>query len=127
MDGVFEALGEPKRREILELLTGGELSAGAIVDALQARAPTSQPTVSQHLKVLREAGLVIVRAEGTKRLYAIDPSGVAAGQAWLAHLGDPLQSLAQPLDALATEVARGKRATKKGNSGSRSKRPRRSA
>jgi DNA-binding transcriptional ArsR family regulator len=103
---IFEALGEPVRRQILELLVAGEQPAGAVVAALQARAPISQPAVSQHLKVLREAGLVTVRAEGTRRLYAVDAAGLDAAHAWLARLADPF---AQPLDALATEVARGRR------------------
>lgn len=110
MDRVFEALGEPARRRILELLAAGEQPAGAVVGALQARAPISQPAVSQHFKVLREAGLVTVRAEGTRRLYAIDEAGLDAAQAWLTRLADPLGPFAQPLDALATEVARGRRA-----------------
>lgn len=109
MDRIFEALGEPRRRAILELLADGERSAGDVVEALRAQSPASQPTVSQHLKVLREAGLVAVRAEGTRRLYTIEPSGVAAAQAWLGTLADPLDAFAQPLDALATEVARGRR------------------
>jgi DNA-binding transcriptional ArsR family regulator len=108
--GAFEALGDPTRRQILELLAGGEQPAGALVAALQARAPISQPAVSQHLKVLKEAGLVGARAEGTRRLYALDEEGLDAAQAWLARLADPLQPFAQPLDALATEVARGRRA-----------------
>ena len=108
--GVFEALGEPVRRRILQLLAAGEQPAGAVVAAVQALAPISQPAVSQHLKVLREAGLVAVRAEGTRRHYAIDAAGVDSAQAWLAALADPLAPLTQPLDALATEVARGRRA-----------------
>ena len=63
VDGVFQALGEPVRRRILELLAAGEQPAGAVVGALQAVAPISQPAVSQHLKVLRGARLVTVRAE----------------------------------------------------------------
>jgi len=109
VDGLFEALGEPVRRRILELLAAGEQPAGAVVVALQALTPISQPAVSQHFKVLREAGLVTVRAEGTRRLYTIDESGLAAAQAWLVRLADPLGPFAQPLDALATEVARGQR------------------
>jgi DNA-binding transcriptional ArsR family regulator len=101
---VFDALGDPTRRQILELLATGEQPAGAVVEAL----PISQPAVSQHLKVLREARLVTMRAEGTRRLYAIDAAGVDAAQTWLARLSDPFR---QPLDALETEVARGKRAT----------------
>jgi DNA-binding transcriptional ArsR family regulator len=110
MAGAFEALGDPTRRRILELLAPGEQPAGAIVAAVQAAAPVSQPAVSQHLKALREAGLVTVRSEGTRRYYAIDDAGLAAARAWLARLADPLEQFAQPLDALATEVARGRRA-----------------
>jgi DNA-binding transcriptional ArsR family regulator len=108
--GVFEALGEPVRRLILELLAAGEQPVGPLVAALQSRMPISQPAVSQHLKVLLEASLVSVRASGTRRLYALDQAGVDAAQAWLAGLADPLGPFAQPLDALATEVARGRRA-----------------
>jgi DNA-binding transcriptional ArsR family regulator len=109
VSGAFEALGDRTRRQILELLAGGEQPAGELVVALQARGPISQPAVSQHLKVLREAGLVSARAEGTRRLYALDDAGLEAVQAWLARLADPHQPFAQPLDALATEVARGRR------------------
>jgi DNA-binding transcriptional ArsR family regulator len=104
--GVFEALGEPVRRRLLELLIPGEQPAGALVAALQARVRITQPAVSQHLRVLREAGLVQVRAEGTRRLYAVDDAGTAAARAWLARFED---TFAQPLDALATELARGRR------------------
>jgi len=110
MRAVFEALGEPARRLILEVLIAGEQPAGELVAALQSRMPISQPAVSQHLKVLREARLVSVRAAGTRRLYALDPAGLDAALAWLARLADPIGPFAQPLDALATEVARGNRA-----------------
>jgi len=109
---VFEALGEPVRRRILELLAGGEQPVGPLVMALRSLAPISQPAVSQHLRVLLDAGLVSVRAAGTRRLYALDQSGLDAARAWLARLADPLAPFAQPLDALATEVARGRRATR---------------
>ncbi|WP_238993651.1 ArsR/SmtB family transcription factor [Nocardioides caldifontis] len=114
MDGIFHALGEPVRRHLLELLSAGEQPAGALVAAAQERAPISQPAVSQHLKVLREAGLVTVRAEGTRRFYALDPDGLQVALAWLAGLADPLAPFAQPLDALATEVARGRRTRRAG-------------
>lgn len=104
--GVFEALGDPVRRRLLELLAPGEQPAGALVTALQARVRITQPAVSQHLRVLREAGLVQVRAEGTRRLYAVDDAGTAAARAWLARFED---TFAQPLDALATELVRGRR------------------
>ncbi len=107
--GVFEALAEPNRRRILELLASGEQQVNGVVAALQDRGPISQAAVSQHLKVLRDNGLVTVRAEGTHRLYSQDPRGLAVAQAWLANLTDPLAPFLQPLDALATEVARGRR------------------
>jgi DNA-binding transcriptional ArsR family regulator len=69
----------------------------------------SQPAVPKHPRLLRDAGLVTVRAEGTRRFYAVDEAGIDAARAWLTHLVDPLAPFAQPFDALATEVARGKR------------------
>lgn len=110
MHGVFEALGDPVRRLILELLAAGEQTTGSLVTALRSRMPISQPAVSQHLKVLREARLVSVRAMGTRRVYALDQTGLGAAMAWLARLADPLGPFTQPLDALATELARGRRA-----------------
>ena len=107
---VFEALGEPVRRRILELLADGERPVGPLVAALRSMTPISQPAVSQHLRVLLDAGLVSVRASGTRRLYALETAGLAAARAWLDRLADPLGPFAQPLDALATEVARGRRA-----------------
>lgn len=109
MTGLFEALGDPTRRRILVLLSGGEQPVGAVVTALHEDGAISQPAVSQHLRVLRDAGLVVVRADGTRRLYALDVDGVEAARAWLTALVDPLQPFAQPLDALATELARGRR------------------
>ena len=109
MSGVFEALGDPVRRLILELLAAGQQPTGALVAALQSRMQISQPAVSQHLRVLREADLVTVRAVGTRRIYALDQAGLGAARAWLARLADPLEPFAQPLDALATELARGRR------------------
>lgn len=103
---VFEALGDPVRRRLLELLAPGEQAAGAIVTALQAETRISQPAVSQHLRVLREARLVRVHAEGTRRLYRVDDAGLDAVASWLARFSD---AFAQPLDALETELARGRR------------------
>jgi DNA-binding transcriptional ArsR family regulator len=110
MHGVFEALGDPVRRLILELLAAGEQTTGWLVAQLQSRTPISQPAVSQHLKVLREAGLVRVHATGRSRVYALDQAGLDGARAWLDRLADPLAPFAQPLDALATELARGRRA-----------------
>lgn len=100
----FDALGDPTRRRILELLAGTERTVGELVAALGR---ISQPAVSQHLAVLRDAGLVRVRAEGTRRFHAVDDDAVAAARDWLTRLTGPFD---QPLDALATEVARGRRA-----------------
>jgi DNA-binding transcriptional ArsR family regulator len=111
--GVFEALGDPVRRLILELLATAEQPAGSLVAALQSRMPISQPAVSQHLKVLSQASLVTVRVMGTRRIYAIDQTGLDRARSWLAQLADPLGPLTQPLDALATEVARGQRARRR--------------
>jgi DNA-binding transcriptional ArsR family regulator len=107
---IFEALGDPVRRRILEALAPGEQPAGSVVDAVRSETRISQPAVSQHLRVLREAGLVQVRAEGTRRFYAVNPDGLATALAWLERFTDPLDSFAQPLDALATELVRGRRA-----------------
>jgi DNA-binding transcriptional ArsR family regulator len=103
---VFDALGDPVRRRIVELLADGEQPAGAIAHALHAQFGISQPATSQHLQVLRQAGLVTVRAEGTRRIYGIDTTGLAVIQDWLARFAD---AFAQPLDALETELARVRR------------------
>src|ERR687885_844988 len=70
---IFEAIGQPTRREILRLLGDGELS----VRAVAAQFELTQPAISQHLKVLRDAGLVEDRREGTRRLYRVRPEGMA--------------------------------------------------
>lgn len=102
----FDALGDPVRRRILELLGDGERPAGVVADLLYEQFGISQPAASQHLRVLRGAGLVTVRAEGTRRIYGVDVAGLAAVREWLARFADPF---AQPLDALETELARGRR------------------
>ena len=76
----YGALAEPHRRQILDLLRGGERPAGELVEHLAL----SQPGVSKHLKVLREAGLVTVRADGKRRLYALRAAPLAEVDAWLA-------------------------------------------
>src|SRR6266700_857861 len=76
---VFTALTDPTRRTVFERLRSGPRSVGEIANDL----PVSRPAVSQHLKVLKEAGLVSDRSEGTKRIYQIDPEGLGAMRAWL--------------------------------------------
>jgi len=80
----FRALADPTRRELFERLGGGGKAVGELADEL----PVSRPAVSQHLKVLKEAGLVIDRAEGTRRVYRIDPAGLGAIRAWLDRFWD---------------------------------------
>jgi len=80
----FEAIAEPHRRRILDLLRAGERPAGDVVEALAI----SQPGVSKHLRLLREAGLVRVRADGQRRLYSLAPGEFAAVEAWLAPYRD---------------------------------------
>jgi DNA-binding transcriptional ArsR family regulator len=74
----MDALGDPTRRAVFELLQGGEQSVGE----LAARLPVSRPAVSQHLRVLKEAELVDERKDGTRRLYRVDPRGVAEVRAY---------------------------------------------
>ena len=102
----FDVLGDPVRRRILELLAGGELSAGEISAAISAEFGISQPGVSQHLKVLRDNGFTSVRAEGTRRLYAVEAEPLQEIDEWLTQFR---RFWRQRLDALATEIARGKR------------------
>jgi DNA-binding transcriptional ArsR family regulator len=95
----FEALADPIRRKILAILRLGEQSAGAMVEALAL----PQPTVSKHLRVLREAGLVRVRVDGPRRLYRLDPAPLADLDAWLS----PYRVFwAEKLDALGDHLKR---------------------
>ena len=75
----FDALGDPQRREILRLLGEGDKPVHALADSM----PISRPAVSRHLRVLRAAGLVDQRAEGTERIYSLQADGVAAVQTYL--------------------------------------------
>jgi DNA-binding transcriptional ArsR family regulator len=75
----FEALAQPNRRRILDLLRAAERPVGELVDALEV----SQPAVSKHLRVLREAGLVEVRSDAQRRLYRVRPEPLRAIDAWL--------------------------------------------
>ncbi len=106
------ALGDPVRRELVALLAHGEVAAGE----LAGRFPVSRPAVSRHLRVLRAAGLVTVRVEGRRRLYALDPGPLRELDDWL----EPYRDLwAARLDALDTEIARGRRARRSGGTDDR--------
>jgi DNA-binding transcriptional ArsR family regulator len=89
----FEAIAEPNRRRLLELLRSGERAAGDLVEAMGL----SQPGVSKHLRQLREAGLVSVRADGQRRLYRLEAGELAALDSWL---GQFRQFWTDRLDAL---------------------------
>ena len=103
----FDVLGDPVRRRLLELLANGEHSAGEMVTAISAEFGISQPAVSQHLKVLREAGFATVRAQGARRLYAVNATPLQEVDDWL----EPFRQFWDiRLDALGVELARGRRA-----------------
>jgi DNA-binding transcriptional ArsR family regulator len=102
----FDVLGDPVRRRILELLAAGERRSGDVTEVIRAEFGISQPAVSQHLRVLRESGFATVRADGARRLYAVNAEPLREVDEWL----DRFRAFWTPhLDALATEVARGKR------------------
>ncbi len=92
----FAALADPTRREIFERLAGAPSAVGELANEL----PVSRPAVSQHLKVLKEAGLVVDRAIGTRRVYEIDPDGLGELRAWLDRFWG------EALEAFKTEVER---------------------
>jgi DNA-binding transcriptional ArsR family regulator len=102
MEGVLRAVADESRRVLLESLTDGPATAGELAALL----PIARPGVSRHLRVLREAGLVEVRQEGQRRIYALRPAPLAEVEEWLARYRRLWE---QRLDALHTEVARGKR------------------
>jgi DNA-binding transcriptional ArsR family regulator len=80
----FAALADPTRRAVFERLADGPRAVGELAEGL----PVSRPAVSQHLKVLKEAGLVTDRADGARRVYQIDPAGLGQIRAWLDRFWD---------------------------------------
>ena len=78
----FEALGDPNRRAIVELLGSGGRSVGDLADAL----PISRPAVSRHLRLLKEAGLVVEEPRGTRRIYRLHDQGVEAVESYLTQV-----------------------------------------
>jgi DNA-binding transcriptional ArsR family regulator len=97
MQSAFEAMVAPRRREILRLLHGTELTAGAIAGNFD---DVSRPAISQHLRVLREAGLIHERRDGTRRLYSTDTGGLAPLREYLERFWD------ERLDTLKAEAER---------------------
>jgi DNA-binding transcriptional ArsR family regulator len=102
MEAVLRALADDSRRKMLEVLTGGPATAGELAALL----PIARPGVSRHLRVLRETGLVDVRQEAQRRVYSLRVEPLAEVDEWLGRYRAFWQ---QRLDALHTEVARGKR------------------
>jgi DNA-binding transcriptional ArsR family regulator len=102
MEAVLRALSDESRRTMLEALTEGPATAGELAALL----PIARPGVSRHLRVLREAGLVEFRQEAQRRVYGLRPEALAEIDEWLGRYRALWQ---QRLDALQTEVARGKR------------------
>ncbi len=96
---VIEVLAEPRRRRILDALRQGESSVGALVDELGG----SQPLVSKHLRVLREAGLVEVRVDGQRRLYRVRPEPLIELDAWLEPYRQMWRTSLDRLEAHLTE------------------------
>ena len=92
----FAALADPTRRTVFERLRDGPRSVGELANTL----PVTRPAVSQHLKVLKEAGLVTDRAQGRQRVYRIDPQGLGQLRAWLDNFWEVA------LEAFKTEVER---------------------
>src|SRR3954454_24350329 len=96
------ALADPTRREIFERLALRPLAVGELARGL----PVSRPAVSQHLKVLKGAGLVTDRAEGTRRVYAVDPDGIEALRAYLDQFWDKtLTAFKQAVEQSDKEVS----------------------
>ena len=96
MEAALKAIAAPHRRQILSLVRDGELSAGEIA----AHFAVTRPAVSQHLNVLKEAGLLNERRNGTRRLYRVRPEGLAPVRAFLEEFWDPR------LEALKREIER---------------------
>ena len=103
MEEAIRAIAEPNRRRILRLVAGRELSAGEIASSFEI----TRPAVSQHLTVLREAGLVSERREGTRRLYSLRPEGFADLKSFLEAFWD--EGLERLKEAVETEEGRRRR------------------
>jgi DNA-binding transcriptional ArsR family regulator len=102
----MRALAEPRRREILRLVRGDELSAGAIASQFEV----SRPAISQHLRVLKDAGLLAERRDGTRRLYRVRPQGFAEIRQYLNEMwGEGLARLKSAAEADHRAQRRGRR------------------
>jgi DNA-binding transcriptional ArsR family regulator len=107
----FDVLGDPVRRRLLELLGDDERPAGEVTGIVVEEFGITQPAVSRQLRILRENGFATVRAEGTRRLYSVDPDGFGAARDWLDRMD---RYWGTKLDALGTEITRQNRAARRG-------------
>ncbi len=99
-DGAIGLLGDPNRRAIFELLARRPSSVGELAELL----PISRPAVSQHLKVLKDGGLVVSQPDGNRRVYRLNPDGVSALRAWLDGVwNDALTSFHKAVEADPTD------------------------
>jgi len=104
-NAAFAALADPTRRQVLERLAAGPRAVGELAEGL----PVSRPAVSQHLKVLKAAGLVSDRQDGARRIYAIDPNGLGSMRAWLDQFWDrALEAFKAELEASDNTIANDK-------------------
>jgi DNA-binding transcriptional ArsR family regulator len=99
---VFNAIAEPHRRQILDVLVGGEKAVGAIVDDLSL----PQPQVSKHLRVLSDVGLVRSRADGRRRLYSLEPTQLQPFREWLAKYEQAMSARLDRVDDYLKELQR---------------------
>src|SRR5919199_4604988 len=105
----FEAIAQPKRREILRLLAAGELSAGEIA----SRFAVTQPAISQHLRILKDAGLVTERRDAQRRMYSLRPDGLADLHGFLAEvMPSGLRRLKRAAEAEQRRTASARRAAR---------------
>jgi DNA-binding transcriptional ArsR family regulator len=109
MERTFRALAEPNRFQIVELLRGGPRPVGDMVVRLRLR----QPQVSKHLRVLSEAGLVDVRVDAQRRIYALQPAPLQELEVWLERYRRIWEQNFQRLDAVLEELKAGKLKAKK--------------
>ena len=102
----LQCLGDPTRRRVFERLRAGPQSVGALAKGM----PVSRPAVSQHLRALKDAGLVNEHAEGTRRVYYIDPDGLGSLRRWIDEFWDSaLQSFKREVEKPAAPIGRKKR------------------
>lgn len=111
MDAALQAIAEPRRREILRLIWSSELPAGEIASRFEGE--VTRPAISQHLRVLKDAGLISERREGTRRLYTARPEGLSEVREYFESLWD---TSLERLKAVAEREARKEKLRGTGNS-----------